>query len=109
MSYNNHKRFALDATKPFSHRASHARSCTVHVSSQLRLPREEVIQRVAALSGVDLHTVATDEELARALACLDSLRLPPLAVQRLTTRCSRPPGPGGSTLYRELDGGPGGG
>jgi len=76
MSYNTHKRFALDATKPLPHRASHARSCTVHVASQLHVPRGEIIERVKSLTGVDLMTVSTDESLHRALACLDGLRLP---------------------------------
>jgi len=78
MSYNTHKRFALDATKPLPHRASHARSCTVHVASQLHVPRSEIIQRVKSLSGIDLMTVSTDEDLHRALVCLDGLRLPPM-------------------------------
>jgi hypothetical protein len=76
MSYNTHKRFALDATKPLPHRVSHARSCTVHVASQLHIPRAEIIQRVKSLSGVDLMDVSSGEDLLRALACLDGLRLP---------------------------------
>lgn len=76
MSYNIHKRFALDTTKPFPHRASHARSCTVHVASQLHVPRSEIIQQVKSLSGVDLMNVSNDEDLHRALVCLDQLRLP---------------------------------
>ena len=77
MSYNTHKRFALDDTNPLPQRVSHARSCTMQVASQLRVPREEIIQRVAVLSGVDLHSVTSGEELARAFVCLDGLRLPP--------------------------------
>lgn len=76
MSYNTHKRFALDVTKPFLHRASHARSCTNHVADKLHVSRDEIIERVMAISGVNLIAPSTGEELERALGCLDQIRFP---------------------------------
>lgn len=76
MSYNIHKRFALDVTKPLPHRASHARSCAVHVSEKLHVHRDEIFQRVKQASGVDLEAVSSGDQLPLALASLDELRSP---------------------------------
>ena len=76
MSYNTHKRQALDAASPLAHRASHARSCVLHVANAYHVHRDEILQRVKRLSSVDLLAVSTEEELGRAVACLDALREP---------------------------------
>ena len=78
MSYSNHKRLALDASRPLAHRASNVRSCAVHVSQKLRVRRSEIIERVLKLSGVDLCNIQEEQELLRGLSSLDSLRFPTL-------------------------------
>lgn len=76
MSYSTHKRQALDAAEPLSHRASHARSCANHVAEKLNVHRDGVIECVKHSTGIDLRVIGSDEELRRAMACLDGLRRP---------------------------------
>ncbi|HSX58817.1 MAG TPA: hypothetical protein VLF18_01335 [Tahibacter sp.] len=75
MSYRSHRRAALDESQPLAHRASHARSCALHVANGLRVQREAVIAAVAKRTGADLHAPADGDALARALDCLEALRL----------------------------------
>ncbi len=44
MSFNSHKRKVLDESEPLQHRASHARSCALHVANALGLERDAVIE-----------------------------------------------------------------
>ena len=48
MSFSSHWRKLLDESEPLEHRASHARSCAIHVANKLGLKRDEVIELVAA-------------------------------------------------------------
>ena len=54
MSFNSHQRKVRDERLPLPHRASHARSCALHLANRLGVTREEVIQRIQKRSGVDL-------------------------------------------------------
>ena len=75
MSYSSNRRDALDAGMPIAHRRSHARSCTVAVAEKFEVHRDEVIDRVLALTGVDLRNEPSTGELTTAIECLDSLRV----------------------------------
>ena len=74
MSYSSHRRKVLDNSISLKHRASHARSCALHVSYKLRLDREVIIQAVAEKCGVSLHNVSSSEDIIAAFKCLDSMR-----------------------------------
>lgn len=74
MSYSTHRRQVLNAAEPLPHRASHARSCANHVAEALKVHRDEVIECVKHSTGIDLRVIGSDEELWRAMACLDGLR-----------------------------------
>lgn len=74
MSYNVHKRQALDTSRPILHRMSHARSCTVITATRHGVRREEVIQRLLEKTGLDLMSPMSDEQLARAMEYLEYLR-----------------------------------
>lgn len=74
MSYNNHKRQALEESRPIGHRMSHLRSCTVHISQRHRIQRAQVIEKVKVLTGLDLHEHLTDDEMQMATQCLDAIR-----------------------------------
>lgn len=81
MSYNTHKRDALNAEMPISHRMSHLRSLTEITSSRYKVNRESVIIRVRELTGLDLHSHLSNDQILAAVECLDALResgdLPP--------------------------------
>lgn len=72
MSKSSHKNAALDATRPLSHRASHARSFSNHVAASLGISREQLFQRVAADTGVDLEAPGSEEKLLIALHYLQA-------------------------------------
>jgi hypothetical protein len=72
MSFNSHRRKLLDDAEPLEHRASHARSCALHVANKLGVPRETVIKLVAEKSGVNLHT---PENVARLLTAFQALEI----------------------------------
>ena len=74
MSYSSNRRDALDATMPFAHRASHARSCAMLLAQKFRVPRDLVLDLVGELSGIDMHAMQTDEDIATAISLLESLR-----------------------------------
>lgn len=74
MSYSAHRRDALDPEKPLAHRASHARSCTVHVSEKFRVHRDLVLDRVLQECGVDLRSVQNPEDLQNAMETLERIR-----------------------------------
>lgn len=75
MSYSAHRRDALNAHQTLAFRASHARSCAVHVAQKFGVLRSKVLAQVLRESGVDLENVESGEAIERALACLDRLRL----------------------------------
>lgn len=89
MSYNVHKRMALDPTRPLSHRNSHARSLAEMISSRYRVPRSQVIDAVMRKTGLDLLLGVRESELPVAIAALDAIRvcgkglvLPPVPPRR---------------------------
>jgi hypothetical protein len=75
MSFNSHRRKLFDESEPLEHRASHARSCALHVANALGLDRESVIELVAKESGVDLHRPTSAAEIVSAFATLEALRV----------------------------------
>jgi hypothetical protein len=74
MSYSVHRRKVADATVPLEHRASHARSCALHVANKLAVKRSAVLERVKQQSGIDLDMPGSDEALAAAFASIEALR-----------------------------------
>ena len=74
MSYSVHRRIVADATVPFEHRASHARSCALHVANKLAVRRGAVLEHVKRQTGVDLDMPGSDEALAVAFASIEALR-----------------------------------
>ena len=75
MSYSSHRRAALDSATPFPRRVSHLRSCARIVSEKLGVARSEIVARVAIGIQVDIATLGTEEEIARALDCLERMRM----------------------------------
>jgi hypothetical protein len=63
-----------DATLPLEHRASHARSCALHVANKLAVKRGAVLEHVKQRTGVDLDMPCSDETLAVAFASIEALR-----------------------------------
>jgi hypothetical protein len=74
MSYSVHRRKVADATVPLEHRASHARSCALHVANKLAVKRSAVLEHVKRQTGVDLDMPDSDEALAVAFASIEALR-----------------------------------
>ena len=70
MSFNAHKRDALDVTLPINHRMSHLRSCAVLLGDKYRVPRSSIIERVLHLCGVDITVSAKEPEIQRAMQAL---------------------------------------
>jgi hypothetical protein len=75
MSFSSNRKAVLDASLPLEHRASHARSCALHVANKLGVPRSVVLVEVANRTGVDLGGAVGVSELLKALALLEELRL----------------------------------
>lgn len=59
---------------PLEHRASHARSCALHVANKLGVKREAVIETVMRRTGRNLHAPESNECLVAAFQFLDALR-----------------------------------
>ena len=74
MSFNSHRRKLLDETEPLEHRASHARSCALHVANKLGLEREVVIELIASQTGVSLHNPESATHLIAAFEALERIR-----------------------------------
>lgn len=74
MSFNSHRRKLLDETLPLEYRASHARSCALHLANKLGLEREEVISLIAQRTGVSLHEPGSATNLVKALDAMEALR-----------------------------------
>jgi len=60
---------------PINHRASHARSCAVHVAQKYKVKRSEIIVMVKKKCSVDLMTANTDEQITSAVEVLNYLRI----------------------------------
>jgi hypothetical protein len=73
MSKSSHKKAAHDASRPLSHRASHARSYVNCVAGHLGTSRAALLRRVAGETGVDLEAVQSEELLLVALRHLEAL------------------------------------
>lgn len=74
MSYNSHQRKLLDDSVSLEHRASHARSCALHVANKLGVDREYVIELVKQKTGVSLHDPCSADGLIAAHRELEHLR-----------------------------------
>jgi hypothetical protein len=74
MSFSSHRTKVHDESIPLDQRASHARSCALHVANKLGVARETVIEAVARETGISLHAPNTSERLAAAFQFLDALR-----------------------------------
>jgi hypothetical protein len=74
MSFSSNRRKLLDETEPLEHRASHARSCALHVANKLGLTREAVIELVAQQTGVNLEQPGSVANLLKAFDALEALR-----------------------------------
>ncbi|TLM99796.1 hypothetical protein FDZ73_21070 [bacterium] len=74
MSFSSNRRAVQDESLPLEHRASHARSCALHVANKLGVQREAVISEVAKKTGINLHGPVQAPELLQALAYLEALR-----------------------------------
>jgi prolyl-tRNA editing enzyme YbaK/EbsC (Cys-tRNA(Pro) deacylase) len=74
MSFASDKRKLHDESLPLNIRASHARSCALHVAQKLGFNREKVIKTVYLETGVDLINPAKAGDLLVAFKCLETLR-----------------------------------
>jgi hypothetical protein len=74
MSYQTHRRIALDPEQPLVIRMSHARSCALRVGRKWGVRRSVVLDAVRDRCGVNLKIPGTDEDLTKALAVLTELR-----------------------------------
>ncbi|WP_148661651.1 hypothetical protein [Roseateles chitosanitabidus] len=74
MSYSVHRRMVADAAVPLERRASHARSCALHVAEKLAVKRSAVLAHVKQRTGIDLDMPCSDEALAIAFASIEALR-----------------------------------
>jgi hypothetical protein len=74
MSFNAHKRDALDATVPINQRMSHLRSCAMLMGQKYRVPRSIIIERIQQLCGVDIAVIANEVEVQRAVQALVQIK-----------------------------------
>jgi len=74
MSYSVHRRNVVDVTVSLEHRASHVRSCVLHVANKLAVKRSAISEHVKRQTGVDLHMPGSDEALAAAFGSIEALR-----------------------------------
>lgn len=74
MSFNSHRRAVLDPTRPLAHRASHARSCALHVASRFSVERQVIFDVVLHRTGIDLQCPGDEASLLQAFATLEALR-----------------------------------
>lgn len=74
MSFSSHRKKLLDESAPLEHRASHARSCALHVAEKLGVKREMIIEMVAAQTGGNLHSPKDTSEILLGLQALEALR-----------------------------------
>lgn len=79
MSWNSSRRKALDEAANPLWRMSAARSCAMLVAFKWRVKRSDVLRRVLDGTGVDLTRPAASDEIAKAMAALDQLRMEGLA------------------------------
>jgi hypothetical protein len=70
MSFSSNKNRALDTELPLSYRMSHVRSCAMLMGQKYKVRREQIIERVRELCGVDVHVVGTEADAVTAIAAL---------------------------------------
>lgn len=74
MSFSSNRKKLLNESEPLDHRASHARSCALHVANKLGVEREAVIELVAQQTGVSFHHPKSVADLLRAFEVLEKIR-----------------------------------
>ena len=74
MSFSSNRKAVRDESLPLEHRASHARSCALHVANKLGVPRSVILGEVASRTGVDLDRAHSVSELLKAFTLLEELR-----------------------------------
>jgi len=74
MSFSSHRRALQDDSISLEHRASHARSCALHVANKLGVKREVVIEILTQRTGVNLHAAPSGDALLVAFKFLEALR-----------------------------------
>ncbi len=74
MSFSSNSNRVKDESLPLKHRASHARSCALHVANKLGVDREEIIDLVEQKTGVSLHQPQSTAELLTGFEALEALR-----------------------------------
>lgn len=74
MSFSSNRRLLQDESLAVEHRASHARSCALHVANKLGVERETVIDYVKQRSGVSLHAPQDGGAILSAFKVLEALR-----------------------------------
>ncbi len=74
MSFSSNRNRVKDESLPLQHRASHARSCALHVANKLGVNREAIINLIEQQSGVSLHQPRSSAELLVGFSALEALR-----------------------------------
>jgi hypothetical protein len=74
MSFGSDRKAVMDEARPLAQRASHARSCALHVAQKLGVSRSVVLGKSALRAGVDLDHPADAEAILKAFAFIDELR-----------------------------------
>ena len=73
MSHSTSRKAARDATLPLEHRASHARSCAIHVANRLGMKRNDLIDLVEEQTGISLHDPGSAERLEMAFEHMERM------------------------------------
>jgi hypothetical protein len=75
VSYNSHRRDALDPRLPAPHRQSHARSCAMLLGQKYRVRRSVILDLVRQACGIDLTRPASEADLIAAVRALDRIKV----------------------------------
>lgn len=82
MSFSSNRKVVFDESQPLVHRASHARSCALHVANKLGVRRSVVLAEVVRLAGVDLDHPVDAASMVKAFETLEELRQGRLTINR---------------------------
>lgn len=75
VSYNSHRRDALDPRLPAPHRQSHVRSCAMLLGHKYRVRRSVILDLVRQSCGIDLTHPASEADLIAAVQALDQIKV----------------------------------